>query len=341
MELMPEYGPLVVRFGAFEVDLRGGELRRNGVKAKLQNQPFQILAMLLERPGEVVTREQLHARLWSADTFVDFDNGLNSAIRRLRDALGDSAENPTFVETLGRRGYRFIAAVEGSPRKELRIVAVQERGKSSWGRTWVATAFVCAIVIAVIAWALWQHPLHRAEVIERKLTANSVENSLTSMSVSPDGKYLAYADNTGIDSNCLAPARPIPCDGPDFSARVDDWFPDGSRLLVTRAEHPGKASLWSISVFGGSPRQLVDDASGGSVSPDGTHIAFLRGSLSYNGLWVEKNGSCVPTEPIWSSAPPPSPMTRRWERLLGLPMARESHTSGHSGPTPRGAVPLR
>ena len=286
MELMPEYGPLVVRFGAFEVDLRVGELRRNGVKAKLQNQPFQILAMLLERPGEVVTREQLHARLWSADTFVDFDNGLNSAIRRLRDALGDTAENPTFVETLGRRGYRFIAAVEGSPRKELRIVAVQERGKSSWGRTWVATAFVCAIVIAVIAWALWQYPLHRAEVIERKLTANSVENSLTSMSVSPDGKYLAYADNTGIYLKLLGTGEthPVPLP-PDFSARVDDWFPDGSRLLVTRAEHPGKASLWSISVFGGSPRQLVDDASGGSVSPDGTHIAFLRGSLSYNGLW--------------------------------------------------------
>ena len=286
MELMPEYGSLVVRFGAFEVDLRVGELRRNGVKAKLQNQPFQILAMLLERPGEVVTREQLHARLWSADTFVDFDNGLNSAIRRLRDALGDTAENPTFVETLGRRGYRFIAAVEGSPRKELRIVAVQERGKSSWGRIWVATAFVCAIVIAVIAWALWQYPLHRAEVIERKLTANSVENSLTSMSVSPDGKYLAYADNTGIYLKLLGTGEthPVPLP-PDFSARVDDWFPDGSRLLVTRAEHPGKASLWSISVFGGSPRQLVDDASGGSVSPDGTHIAFLRGSLSYNGLW--------------------------------------------------------
>jgi TolB-like protein/Tfp pilus assembly protein PilF len=104
-------GSWVIHFGVFEADLRAGELRRNGSKVKLQEQPFQILAMLLERPGEIVTREELRARLWSADTFVDFDHGLNSAIRRLRDALGDSAENPSLVETLGRRGYRFIAPV--------------------------------------------------------------------------------------------------------------------------------------------------------------------------------------------------------------------------------------
>ncbi len=104
-------GSWVIHFGVFEADLRAGELRRNGSKVKLQEQPFQILAMLLERPGEIVTREELRARLWSADTFVDFDHGLNSAIRRLRDALGDSAENPSFVETMGRRGYRFIAPV--------------------------------------------------------------------------------------------------------------------------------------------------------------------------------------------------------------------------------------
>jgi TolB-like protein/Tfp pilus assembly protein PilF len=104
-------GSWVIHFGIFEADLRAGELRRNGSKVKLQEQPFQILAMFLERPGEIVTREELRARLWSADTFVDFDHGLNSAIRRLRDALGDSAENPSFVETLGRRGYRFIAPV--------------------------------------------------------------------------------------------------------------------------------------------------------------------------------------------------------------------------------------
>ena len=101
-----------VRFGAFEVDLHSGELHKQGIKIKLHDQPFQVLAMLLEHPGELVTREQLHQKLWPADTFVDFDVGLNSAIKRLRDALGDSAESPRFVETLPRRGYRFIAPVE-------------------------------------------------------------------------------------------------------------------------------------------------------------------------------------------------------------------------------------
>jgi len=97
-----------VRFGSFELDLRAGELREQGVKIKLQEQPFQILAVLLENPGQVVTREELRSRLWPSDTFVDFDHSLNKAINKLREALGDSAENPRFVETLPRRGYRFI-----------------------------------------------------------------------------------------------------------------------------------------------------------------------------------------------------------------------------------------
>ena len=101
--------PQVVRFGTFEVDLRIGELRKNGIRVKLTGQPFQILVILLEHPGDLVTREQLQRRLWPSDTFVDFDRGLNAAINRVREALGDSAENPRFVETLPRRGYRFIA----------------------------------------------------------------------------------------------------------------------------------------------------------------------------------------------------------------------------------------
>src|SRR5262249_40593179 len=105
----------VVRFGTYELDLRLGELRKNGIRVKLSGQPFQILVILLERPGDLVTREQLQQRLWPSDTFVDFDRGLNAAINRVRDALGDSAENPRFVETLPRRGYRFIAPLNSSP----------------------------------------------------------------------------------------------------------------------------------------------------------------------------------------------------------------------------------
>src|SRR5882762_1904455 len=94
----------VLQFGAFQVDLRAGELRKSGSRIKLQEQPFQVLSMLLERPGDVLTREELRQKLWPADTFVDFDDGLNTAIKKLRDVLGDSAEEPRYIETLPRRG---------------------------------------------------------------------------------------------------------------------------------------------------------------------------------------------------------------------------------------------
>jgi DNA-binding winged helix-turn-helix (wHTH) protein len=102
----------IVRFGTFEADLSARQLRKSGVRIKLQRQPFEILAMLLERPGELVTREDVQQRLWPTDTFVDFDHGVNTAINRLREALGDSAENPRFIETVPRRGYQFIAPIE-------------------------------------------------------------------------------------------------------------------------------------------------------------------------------------------------------------------------------------
>ena len=99
----------IVRFGSFEVDLREGRLTKGGIRIKLQGQPFQILALLLERPGQLVTRDEIRQKLWSEDTFVEFDDGLNTAVRKLRAALGDPAENPRFVETVPRRGYRFVA----------------------------------------------------------------------------------------------------------------------------------------------------------------------------------------------------------------------------------------
>ena len=106
--------PRLVRFGAFEADLQTGELRKDGVKLKFSGQPFQVLAILLERPGDVVTREELQKRLWP-DTFVDVEHNLNTAVNKIREVLGDSAESPRFVETLSRRGYRFIAPVETDP----------------------------------------------------------------------------------------------------------------------------------------------------------------------------------------------------------------------------------
>jgi TolB-like protein/DNA-binding winged helix-turn-helix (wHTH) protein len=102
----------VIRFSAFEADLRAGELRKHGVRLKLQDQPFRLLGILLERPGELVTREELQGRIWPSDTFVDFDRGLNNAVKRLREALADSAEQPRYIETLPKRGYRFIADIQ-------------------------------------------------------------------------------------------------------------------------------------------------------------------------------------------------------------------------------------
>jgi len=103
----------LLRFSVFEIDLGAGDLRKNGKRIRLQEQPFQVLAMLLENAGRVVTRDELRQKIWPADTFVDFDHSLNTAVNKIRDSLGDSASSPRFVETLARRGYRFIAPVDG------------------------------------------------------------------------------------------------------------------------------------------------------------------------------------------------------------------------------------
>src|SRR5262249_53147891 len=110
-----------VQFGLFEVDLQSAELRKNGAKVKLQEQPLKVLQVLLENPGQIVSREQLRQRVWPANTFVEFDQGLYSAMARLRDALGDTSNSPRFIETVARRGYRFIAPVTiaSSPRHTL------------------------------------------------------------------------------------------------------------------------------------------------------------------------------------------------------------------------------
>jgi Tol biopolymer transport system component/DNA-binding winged helix-turn-helix (wHTH) protein len=292
----------IVRFGNFEVNFQTAELRHRGQKVKLQEQPFQVLAALLERAGELVTREELRNKLWPADTFVDFDHSLNAAIKRLRDALGESADAPVFIETLARRGYRFIAPLHGSSASGVaEITPALEQSRSFFWTHRIAIACLSSIVIAVVALAVWRLPSQRARIIERKITSNSAENGVSSASISPDGKFLAYTDNTGIYLKQIrtGETHPIPLP-PDFSAHLEDWFPDGSHLLVSRQEKPGKVSLWSISVFGGSPRPLADDASGGSVSPDGGHVAFRRADLTYDGslsreVWVMRSDG---TDPI-------------------------------------------
>lgn len=138
----------ILRFGVFEADLRSGELRKQGVRVKLQDQPFLVLKLLLQRSGELVTREELRLQIWAADTFVDFDNGLNTSINKLREALGDSADSPRFIETLPRHGYRFIAPVSSSERIEQR--AMHPAPRRGW-RIALAVAAAFAISAASMA----------------------------------------------------------------------------------------------------------------------------------------------------------------------------------------------
>ena len=136
------------RFGVYEIDVRSGELRKNGAKLRIQEQPFQVLSMLLERPGEVVLREELRQRLWPADTFVDFDHSLNTAVNKLRDLLGDSAASPRFIETLAKRGYRFIApvqTVEAAPADQISAASLATNNSPAGAPP---TAAECAVAVA-------------------------------------------------------------------------------------------------------------------------------------------------------------------------------------------------
>jgi cholera toxin transcriptional activator len=143
---VPQNNSKIARFGVFELDITAGELRKNGRKLRLQEQPFQILALLLDRAGDVVTREELRQKLWAADTFVDFDHGLNTAVNKLREVLGDSASSPRFIETLARRGYRFIAPVKSDVQSDAQIrvqpatPAPQESQYESQREVYAATA---------------------------------------------------------------------------------------------------------------------------------------------------------------------------------------------------------
>ena len=178
--MSPQFAPLVIRFGVFELNLAARELRRHGMRLRLSGQPFEILAFLLERPGEIVTREQLRARLWAADTFVDFEHSLNSAVKKLRQTLGDSADVPRYVETLPRVGYRFIAPVQAThvdaaegppavPREKKHGAEALPSGETAVAAGaaasrrvklfWVAGAVLLAGAIATpLLWRLTRHP---------------------------------------------------------------------------------------------------------------------------------------------------------------------------------------
>ena len=184
----------MVRFGTFEVDLQTGELRKAGQKLKFSGQPFQVLAILLEGPGEMVTREELQKRLWP-DTFVDVDHNLNTAINKIREVLSDAAENPRFVETLPRRGYRFIALVEDthiSSGLRSSKMPVQQR-------SWILRLSIPFLSILLLAGLfLFKRTKSPASSMQRTLTRLTFDEGLQiDSSWSPDGGFLAYSSDRG------------------------------------------------------------------------------------------------------------------------------------------------
>jgi Tol biopolymer transport system component/DNA-binding winged helix-turn-helix (wHTH) protein len=302
------------------------ELLRSGERIPVQDKPLQILRLLLEADGQVVTREQVRSALWPEDTFVDFEHGVNTAVKKLRQALEDSAENPQYVETLPRVGYRFIMPVEwvvggglakGAPHVFVmaspdattpHLVAVPPQKKSRW-KLRIAGA-VSAIAVAFGLVALLRLPanlnnsrlsglLRRVGIgsgagahpapSRRRLTANPGDTPLTSGAISPDGKYLAYTDSTGFYLRLVDSGETHRVPLPEgFDPAVECWFPDSIHIVVSWIKYPETPppSLWVISIMGGAPRKLVDLGAWARVSPDGTKVAFEKGRWDNEEIWL-------------------------------------------------------
>ncbi|MBV9180309.1 MAG: PD40 domain-containing protein [Acidobacteria bacterium] len=279
--------PQVLRFGTYEVDLRSGELRKNGIKVRLTGQPFQILTILLEHPDEVVTREQLQRRLWPSDTFVDFDRGLNAAINRVREALGDSAENPRFVETLPRRGYRFIGQLNGCPKTGSiagdsthggQELTADGRRLAQWQRFFrvmvnrapaLIVIAATSVTLTVVGAKLW---LRRSALPGRSqwVQLTNFPDSVTQPALSWDGRILAfirgYSTWVGpgqIYVKLLPDGEPVQLTH-DAALKTDPTFsPDGSRIAYTTLDF--KDFSWDTVVsptLGGDPQLLLRNASG-------------------------------------------------------------------------------
>src|SRR5579862_791885 len=279
----------VVRFGVYEVDLHRNEIRKHGLRIKLRNQPFLVLAALLEKPGEVVEREELYELLWPGQTFVDFEHNLNAIVKSLRRALGDTAETPRYIETLVRRGYRFVAPVTVEvappvPGGHGRPVAVDTHsaprspGPAPKRRPWLLVAAVALLAILMAGSVYWAWIWHPAPLLDR-LSAPAGRN--LDPAFSPDGRWVAYASDAPDGARWNIFVQEI---GSTTARRVTNYkgddcapafSPDGLRIAFTR-EH---RELMVVPALGGPERMIApvenDVPMGLDYAPDGKSIATV------------------------------------------------------------------
>jgi DNA-binding winged helix-turn-helix (wHTH) protein len=265
-----------IRFGVFEVNLLSGELRKSGVKLKFGGQPLQVLTILLEQHGEVVTREELQKRLWP-DTFVDVDHNLNTAINKIREALGDTAESPRFVETLPRRGYRFVAPVDTHSSSLLPSGKIPAQRRS-----WILRRLIPAVTILLLA-AVGGFFLRRikspALPTQRTLTRLTFDDGLQiDASWSPDGRFLAYSSDRGgkfdIWVQQVSGGDPVLITkGPGHNWQPD-WSHDG-RYIAYRSEND-EGGLYIVPALGGAglERKISSFGYYPRWSPDNSQIMF-------------------------------------------------------------------